>query len=114
LTTGEYPGDGKAKPVSFPDPQAVSFEADGISYINLAELVELKLASGMTNPGRRKDLSDVQELIKALDLKADFSDQLDPYVRDEYSQLRTEARMIEESQEWEMGDEGASSDPSAE
>ena len=51
LTTGDYPGDGKKKPVSFPDPRNVSFEEDGISYIHLPMLVELKLASGMTNPG---------------------------------------------------------------
>jgi hypothetical protein len=105
LTTGDYPGDGKAKPVSFPDPQAVSFEADGISYINLPKLVELKLASGMTNPGRRKDLSDVQELIKVLDLKADFSDQLDPFVRDQFRQLCTEALINEELEDGDMDEE---------
>jgi hypothetical protein len=92
LTTGEYPGDGKKKPVSFPDPKSVSFEADGISYINLQKLVELKLASGMTNPGRLKDLSDVLELIKALDLPIDFSNQLDPFVRRKYEELWKEAR----------------------
>jgi hypothetical protein len=31
LTTGDYPGDGKPKPVSFPDPRQVSFEAEGIN-----------------------------------------------------------------------------------
>ncbi len=62
LTTGDYPGDGKPKPVSFPDPRHVSFEADGMSYLNLPTLVELKLASGMTNPSRLKDLADVLEL----------------------------------------------------
>jgi hypothetical protein len=31
---------------------------------NLPTLIELKLASGMTNAGRLKDLADVQELIK--------------------------------------------------
>lgn len=92
LTTGDYPGDGKAKPVSFPDPRDVSFEADGIKYVNLQKLVELKLASGMTNPGRLKDLSDVLELIKALDLPTDFAGQLDPYVRDKYGELWKEAR----------------------
>jgi hypothetical protein len=92
LTTGEYPGDGKEKPVSFPDPQAVSFEADGINYINLQKLVELKLASGMTNPGRLKDLSDVLELIKSIDLPVDFAEQLDPYVRGKFRELWKEAR----------------------
>jgi hypothetical protein len=92
LTTGDYPGDGKEKPVSFPDPKTVSFEAEGINYINLPTLVELKLASGMTNPGRLKDLSDVLELIKALGLPIDFAEQLDPYVRGKFKELWNEAR----------------------
>jgi hypothetical protein len=92
LTTGDYPGDGKKKPVSFPDPRNVNFEADGISYISLPMLVELKLASGMTNPGRLKDLSDVLELIKVLDLPIDFVDQLDPFVRSKFKDLWKEAR----------------------
>ena len=44
LITGGFPGDGKPKPISFPDPAAVSIEIDGISYINLPHLVDLKLA----------------------------------------------------------------------
>ena len=92
LTTGDYPGDGKKKPVSFPDPRTVSFEAEGISYINLQKLVELKLASGMTNPGRLKDLSDVLELIKVLDLPIDFADQLNPFVGGKFKELWKEAR----------------------
>lgn len=87
LTTGDYPGDGKPKPVTFPDPRAESFEAEGISYIKLPKLVELKLASGMTNPGRLKDLSDVLELIKVLDLPVDFANQLDPFVKDKFEEL---------------------------
>lgn len=87
LTTGEYPGDGKKKPVVFPDPKSVSFESDGVKYINLQSLVELKLASGMTNPGRLKDLSDVLELIKLLNLPSDLSQQLNPYVRAKYLEL---------------------------
>jgi hypothetical protein len=92
LTTGDYPGDGKPKPVSFPEPLSVSFEADGIHYINLPKLVELKLASGMTNPGRLKDLSDVLELIKALDLPIEFAKQLDAFVRAKFEDLWRAAR----------------------
>jgi len=92
LTTGEYPGDGKPKPVSFPDQQSVSSEIDGISYINLPNLVELKLASGMTNPGRLKDLADVLELIKVLDLPIEFADQLDGFVQGKFKELWKEAR----------------------
>ncbi len=92
LTTGDYPGDGKKKPVSFPDPSSVSFEAEGICYITLPMLVELKLASGMTNPGRLKDLADVLELIKILDLPVDFANRLDPYVKSKFEELWKEAR----------------------
>lgn len=87
LTTGEYPGDGKEKPVSFPDPRAVSFSSGGVYYLNLPTLVELKLASGMTNAGRLKDLSDVLELIKILNLPADFTDKLNPFVASKYREL---------------------------
>jgi hypothetical protein len=99
LTTGGFPGDGKEKPVSFPDPQSVCFEADGINYINLPTLVELKLASGMTAPGRLKDLADVQELIKVLSLSADFSNQLNASVRSKFQELRQ--GVSQESESWE-------------
>jgi hypothetical protein len=87
LVTGDYPGDGKPKPIAFPDPAEVSVEIDGISYLRLPTLLELKLASGMTNPGRLDDLGDVQKVIRALDLPADFALHLDPFVRDKYTEL---------------------------
>jgi hypothetical protein len=87
LVSGQYPGDGKPKPMSFPDPAAASVEIDGIRYLKLPTLVELKLASGMTNPGRLKDLADVQEVIRALKLPADFSLQLHEYVREKFREL---------------------------
>ena len=92
LTTGDYPGDGKPKPVAFPNPQDVSIIDDEISYITLPKLVELKLASGMTNAGRLKDLADVMELIKVLDLPIQFASQLNPFVQDKYEDLWREAR----------------------
>jgi hypothetical protein len=92
LVTGAYPGDGKPKPVAFPDPAVASVEQNGIRYLNLNTLVELKLASGMTAPGRMKDLSDVVELIKALNLPREFADRLDPYVRDKFVELWASAR----------------------
>ena len=58
LITGGFPGDGKPKPVAFPDPAAVAVEIDGIRYVGLPALVELKLASG-TAAHRVKDLGDV-------------------------------------------------------
>jgi hypothetical protein len=87
LVSGDYPGDGKPKPVAFPDPQQASIERDGIRWLNLPTLVELKLASGLTAPGRLRDLADVQELIRLLDLPADFAGQLQPFVREKYADL---------------------------
>jgi hypothetical protein len=87
MTTGEYPGDGKPKPVSMPEPITASTEINGIRFVTLEKLIELKLASGMSAPDRLKDLADVQELIKLRKLNADFASRLDPYVRDKYREL---------------------------
>lgn len=87
ITTGEFPGDGKPKPVVFPDPTEARVEIDGIQTISLAMLVELKLASGSTGLGRRKDLADVQELIRVLGLSADFAGQIDESMRAIYLEL---------------------------
>jgi len=92
LTTGDFPGDGRPKLVSFPDPSVVSFDAEGISYIKLAPLIELKLASGMTNVGRLKDLADVLELIKILRLMPDFAMELNPYVRSKFLELMDQSK----------------------
>jgi hypothetical protein len=87
MTTGEYPGDGKPKPVSMPEPSTAAVEIDGINFVTLEKLIELKLASGMTAPDRLKDLADVQELIKIKKLGPDFARQLNPYVQDEFIRL---------------------------
>ena len=87
ITSGEYPGDGLPKPVVFPEPAGNVVVIDGVKTLNLERLVELKLASGMTAPDRLKDLADVQELIKAKGLAADFARQLDESVRDQFLKL---------------------------
>jgi hypothetical protein len=87
LVSGGYPGDGNPKPVAFPDPQATSVVIDGIRFLNLPKLVELKLASGMTNMGRLKDLADVQELIRTLDLPRETALDLNPFVREKFCEL---------------------------
>jgi hypothetical protein len=87
MTAGEYPGDGKPKPVSIPEPAAASTEIDGVRFVTFEKLVELKLASGMTAPHRLKDLADVQELIKIRHLQPEFAGRLDPYVREKFLEL---------------------------
>lgn len=91
LVTGDFPGDGKEKPVAFPNPADVGVEFDGARYVALPTLIELKLASGMTGRGRLKDLGDVQELIKSLKLPRDYSDRLNPYVRQKFLELWDDA-----------------------
>jgi hypothetical protein len=87
LVSGEFPGDGKPKAVAFPDPATSSVEVGGVRYLRLPTLVELKLASGISHPGRLKDLADVQELIQARDLPLELRDELDPSVREKYMEL---------------------------
>ncbi|HEY0376538.1 MAG TPA: hypothetical protein VGC87_06235 [Pyrinomonadaceae bacterium] len=87
ILAGEYPGDGKPKPVAFPVPADASVEIDGVRVVTIEKLVELKLASGMTAPDRLKDLADVQELIKVRGLAADFAEELNPYVREKFLEL---------------------------
>jgi hypothetical protein len=87
IVTGQFPGDGKPKPVAFPDPQPAATILDDVAYLRLPVLIELKLASGMTHPGRLKDLSDVQEIIRRRRLPREFAEQLNPYVRGKYDEL---------------------------
>jgi hypothetical protein len=87
LLTGGFPGDGKPKPVAFPDPNQVATAIGDVRCLTLPTLIELKLASGMTAPSRLKDLADVQELIRMLHLPSTFGDQLDPYVRMKFDEL---------------------------
>jgi hypothetical protein len=91
LITGQFPGDGKPKPVNFPDPAETFVQLGEMRVISLPVLMQLKLASGMTGAGRRKDLGDAQELIKFFKLPKEFADQLHPYVRDTYLELWQEA-----------------------
>ncbi len=64
-----------------------SVRVGGVRFLQLPRLIELKLASGMTNPGRLNDLGDVQSMIRVLNLPEDLADQLNPYVRDRFLEL---------------------------
>ena len=88
ITSGEFPGDGKPKPVQFLNPNESQVEIDGIKTLTLEKLVELKLASGMTAPHRLKDLADVQEIIKIKGLTADFIEKLNPFVHEKFLELQ--------------------------
>jgi hypothetical protein len=88
LVSGEYPGDGRPKPVQFPLPQRVAqSSSEGLRFVNLATLIELKLANAKSAAHRIKDRADVLELIHLLKLPTDFADRLDSYVRQEFLEL---------------------------
>jgi len=87
LLAGEYPGDGKPKPVSFPDPAESAVRGRRVALLPLAKVIEMKLASGISAPHRLKDLADILELIRALSLPREMADSLDPSVRPKYDEL---------------------------
>lgn len=87
LSTGRFPGDGKPKPIAFPDPATTAVRGRRFALLPLPRFVELKLASGMTAPHRLKDLADVLELIRVLKLPAERAADLNPYVREKYMEL---------------------------
>jgi hypothetical protein len=92
VLSGEYPGDGKPKPVAFPDPAEVALRGERVSLIPLSVLIELKLASGISAPHRLRDLADVLELIRIRKLGEDFADSLDPSVAAKYLELCAAAK----------------------
>lgn len=87
VISGQFPGDGKPKPVAFPEPTDVAIRLRGRKVVDLPTLLDLKLSSGMTNPGRAKDIGDAQELIRVLKLPREFAAKLNPFVRAKYEEL---------------------------
>ena len=92
LISGEFPGDGRPKPVRFPDPSTIMKADDLYRVLDLRTLVELKLASGISAADRLQDLADVVALVRANDLPGSFADVLDPSVQDKYRELWTAAQ----------------------
>lgn len=96
VLTGEYPGDGKPKPVAFPDPAREAVRGARFALLPLPTLIELKVASGMTAPHRLRDLADVIELIRVNSLEEDFAAALNPYVQEKYRELWRAAQGTDE------------------
>jgi hypothetical protein len=85
ITTGDGPGE--SSPLVFPDPATAAVVREGLMVITLPKLIELKLAAGLAAPNRLRDLADVQDLIRALELPREQREQLHPSVRDEFDRL---------------------------
>lgn len=92
LSSGCFPGDGKPKPIAFPDPATTAMRGEKFALLPRTRFIELKLASGMTAPHRLKDLADILDLIRSAQLPAELSDELHPYVREKFRELWTAAQ----------------------
>ncbi len=95
LGTGRFPGDGKPKPIAFPDPATTAVRGQRFALLPLPRFVELKLASGMTASHRLHDLADVLDLIRSAKLPADFVEQLHPWVREKFRELWDAAQGVD-------------------
>ena len=87
LIAGQFPGDGKPKAISFPDPAQVAELIGGRRILSLNKLIELKLASGLTGAGREKDFGDVSSLIQKVGLPLAYADSLHPDVREKFQSI---------------------------
>jgi len=87
LSAGRFPGDGKPKPIAFPDPATTAMRGEKFALLPRERFIELKLASGMTAPRRLKDLADVLDLIRSAKIPAEAADEIHPYVRDKFREI---------------------------
>lgn len=60
---------------------------DGVRVIGLKDLVAIKLFCGLENPGRSKDIGDVEELIRSVPLDKRFAVKLPKEIRPEFKAL---------------------------
>jgi hypothetical protein len=101
LVTGRFPGTGEPGPIAFPDPSAVSELRDEARVVDLATLVQLKLAAR-----RYQDFADVVALIRANALDESFAERLHPTVRQDYVECLEEMRREDEYEERNGGHGG--------
>jgi hypothetical protein len=91
LVAGRFPGSGKPGPVPFPDPTKVTEIISKYRFVNLATLIELKLAAR-----RYKDFGDVVELIRVRGLDESFLEKLHSSVRQDFTECLEEKRREDE------------------
>ena len=97
LLSGGYPGDGKPKPIVFPDPSEVELAYGGRRpYLTLRQIIEMKIASGLTAPQRPRDFDDVIQLIRCNRLDEAFADRIQPYVAEKFRELWSYAQIDDE------------------
>lgn len=108
LVAGLFPGTGKPGPIAYPDPAAVSETIGKIRVLELATLIQLKLAAR-----RYQDFADVVSLIRVHHLDESFQAKLHPAVHRDYIECLEEKRREEEyeARHDEAFEEGAGEGP---
>lgn len=81
---GDFPGASGPEAVRFPPPELAVMGPDGIPYLTLDQLLDAKLAICAADPHAYKAMADVISLIRANQLSADYSQDLDPCVAADY------------------------------
>jgi hypothetical protein len=84
---GDPPGGIAWRQIRFPHPLASSMIDDGLRFVSLPTLISLKLAAGLSNRDRLRDIADVQEMIKELCLVESLRTELHPDVRENYTAI---------------------------
>ncbi len=87
LLTGLFPGSGKRGPIAFPDPTNFVHEFKSVRYVDLVNLVQLKLCAH-----RHRDFADVVELIRYNHLDESSLQRLHPTVRRDFMESLEEKR----------------------
>jgi hypothetical protein len=99
LVTGRFPGSGKPGPIAYPDPETVGQAIGEVLFVNLACLIELKLAAR-----RHRDFGDVVSLIHVHNLDESFQNQLHPSVHRDFIECLEEKRREDEYEDREGKD----------
>jgi hypothetical protein len=89
LFAGEPEGLDWAKAIRFPDPaedRSVE-EIDGLPTVVLVRLIEMKLACGLSNPRRPRDIDDALRLMEVHRLDKRFATRLHPLLRKDFKRL---------------------------
>jgi len=60
---------------------------DGVRVVTLKDIVAIKLTCGLENPGRHRDIGDVEDLIRAVPLDKRFAARLPKSIRSEFKAL---------------------------
>lgn len=87
LVTGYFPGSGQPGPFPYPDPEDVCQTINKMQVVELATLIQLKLAAR-----RFQDFGDVVNLIRANALDESFQKKLHPSVHSDFIECLEEKR----------------------